>query len=148
MTPNNLKAYLTRAMNSNTPRTALEKLAQSNNIELAEAAKLHVNWAGEMSESWDEAARRAMHTTTLARDWNIEAKLWAIGAIPEFLVSALQGEVRLGEYPSFSPSSPSPFSHRGRRGTGRFSSPSPSMGEEFRVRVKRLGKKVGCSPSS
>ncbi len=82
-------------MNSNTSKTALEKLAQNNNIELAEAAKLHVNWAGEMSEGWDEAARRAMHTTTLARDWNIEAKLWAIGAIPEFLVSALQGKVRL-----------------------------------------------------
>ena len=95
MTSNNLKAYLAVAMNSNTPKTALKKLTQSNNIEVAEAAKLHVNWAGEMSEGWDEAARRAMQATTLARYWNIEAKLWAIGVIPEFLVPALEREVRL-----------------------------------------------------
>ena len=49
------------------------------------------------------------------------------------------------EQPSFSPSSPSPFSHQGRRGARRFSIPSPIEGEGFRVRAKRLGKKVGCS---
>lgn len=50
------------ALNPNMPKTALEKLIQ-NRSDVAEAARLHVNWAGEMSQGWDEAARTAMKTT-------------------------------------------------------------------------------------
>ncbi len=83
------------AMNSNTPKTALSKLIQNQNADVAEAAKLHVNWAGEMSQGWEEAASSAMQITRLPRDRQTETYLWAIGAIPEFLVPALDREVRL-----------------------------------------------------
>jgi len=33
------------------------------------------------------------------------------------------------------PSSPNPFSHQGRRGARMLQSPSPALGEGFRVRV-------------
>ena len=38
------------------------------NIEVAEAARLHVSLAGEMLSGWHEAAIVAMQTTNLPRD--------------------------------------------------------------------------------
>lgn len=83
------------AMNPNTPKSALEKLLLSRNTEVVEAAKLHVNWAGEMNQGWDEAAIEAMKTTSFEQNRDNEAKLWAIGAIPEFLLPVLHADVRL-----------------------------------------------------
>jgi pentose-5-phosphate-3-epimerase len=51
------------AMNAQTPKTLLEKLVHSQYGEVQEAARLHVNWSGEMTSGWDEAAREALRTT-------------------------------------------------------------------------------------
>lgn len=82
------------AMNPTTPRSALEKLIQSRNTEVVEAAKLHVNLVGEMSEGWDDAAIAAMKSTRLERNRDSEAKLWVVGAIPKIFLSVLHEDVR------------------------------------------------------
>ncbi|MGB3652203.1 MAG: HEAT repeat domain-containing protein [Rivularia sp. (in: cyanobacteria)] len=90
-----VEVLLTILMNPKTPKTALQKLTQLENIEVAEAARLHVSLAGEMQQGWDEAALLAMQTTNLPRDRQSEIFLWAIGAIPEYLLKTLDAEVRL-----------------------------------------------------
>lgn len=44
-----------------TPRCLLEVLVTSPNPQIAEAAQLHVNWAGEMTEGWQEAVDEIMN---------------------------------------------------------------------------------------
>ncbi len=86
---------LTVAIYPNTPKTALEKLTQSQMRQVALAAQLHVNWAGEMIAGWDEAARAAIKTTRLEKDQDIEAQLWALGFIPELFLPVLHPDVRI-----------------------------------------------------
>ncbi len=90
-----VEVLLTILMNPKTPKTALQKLTQLQNIEVAEAARLHISLAGEMQQGWDEAALLAMQTTNLPRDRQSEIFLWAIGAIPKYLLKTLDAEVRL-----------------------------------------------------
>ncbi|MGB3637824.1 MAG: hypothetical protein WBA39_09660 [Rivularia sp. (in: cyanobacteria)] len=90
-----VEVLLTIAMNPKTPKTALLALTQIQNIEVAEAARLHVTLAGEMPSGWNEVAIAAMQTTNLPRDRQSEMYLWAIGAVPEYLLKTLDAEVRL-----------------------------------------------------
>jgi hypothetical protein len=90
-----VEVLLTIAMNPKTPKTALLALTQIQNIEVAQAARLHVTLAGEMQYGWNEAAIAAMQTTNLPRDRQSEMYLWAIGAVPEYLLKTLDAEVRL-----------------------------------------------------
>ncbi len=83
------------AMNPLTPKVTLQKLTQSGNADVIEAAKLHVNLAGEMNEGWEKAALSAMNTTNLPRDAKSEEYLWAIGAISDNFLSVLDVKVRL-----------------------------------------------------
>lgn len=55
----NRQVLLAVAMNLHTSTPVLEKLIQSRDAQVAEAARLHVNIAGEMNEGWDEAAQKA-----------------------------------------------------------------------------------------
>jgi hypothetical protein len=48
-----LEVLLAVAMNPQTPRGVLETLVESQSAQVVEAARLHVNWAGEMALSWD-----------------------------------------------------------------------------------------------
>jgi hypothetical protein len=47
------EVLLAMAMNPQTPRKVLETLVESQSAQVVEAARLHVNWAGEMALSWD-----------------------------------------------------------------------------------------------
>ena len=76
-----VEVLLTIAMNPKTPKTALLALTQIQNIEVAEAARLHVTLGGEMQHGWNEVAIAAMQTTNLPRDRQSEMYLWAIGAV-------------------------------------------------------------------
>lgn len=86
------EVLLVVAMKPNTPKRILKKLTHYG-TEVAEAAKLHVKWAGEMSEGWDEAALAAMKPTYLERNSKVEAQLWGVGAISEKLLPVLHGKV-------------------------------------------------------
>ncbi|MEO1762449.1 MAG: hypothetical protein AAFR83_10835 [Cyanobacteria bacterium J06629_18] len=90
-----VEVLLTVAMNPKTPKTALRALTQVQNIEVAEAAFLHVSLSGEMHHSSKETAFAAMQTTNLPRDRQSEMYLWAIGAVPDYLLKTLDAEVRL-----------------------------------------------------
>ena len=90
-----VEVLLTIAMNPKTPKTALLALTQIQNIEVAEAARKHVTLAGEMQQGWNQAAIAAMQTTNLPRDRQSEMYLWAIGAVPKYLLKTLDAEVRL-----------------------------------------------------
>lgn len=90
-----VEVLLTIAMNPKTPKSALLTLTQIQNIEVAEAAAAHVTLAGEMQQGWNQAAIAAMQTTNLPRDRQSEMYLWAIGAVPKYLLKMLDAEVRL-----------------------------------------------------
>lgn len=47
---------LSMTVNPKTSRHVLEKLIESKFVEVTEAAKLHVNWSGEITEGWQELA--------------------------------------------------------------------------------------------
>jgi len=75
-------------MNVNTPSHVLKKLLNCWDVEIAEAAALHVNLAGEISEGWNEMALAAMKTTTRRFDKSVYL-LWEMGLIPETLIPFL-----------------------------------------------------------
>lgn len=82
------------AMNAQTSKTLLEKLVHSQYVEVQEAARLHVNWAGEMTSGWDEAAREALRTTPFPHHRSgahtpYLDNLAHRGLIPEFVLEQL-----------------------------------------------------------
>ncbi|MEG4629570.1 HEAT repeat domain-containing protein [Microcoleus sp. AR_TQ3_B6] len=104
------------ATNSQTPKTVLEKLIQSQNSvsveaspsyinwagelvhslesQIAEALRLHVKLAGEMTQSWDEAAREIIQNITLQVSQEQDRgyallELQKIGLIPDFIIKHL-----------------------------------------------------------
>ncbi|WP_052334310.1 HEAT repeat domain-containing protein [Kamptonema formosum] len=103
---NELKEILLEvANNPKTPLAILEKLAKSASGAVQQAAQLHVNLAGEMTERWEPAARKEIckiyfydkigawklsHGASLVSPYQqgIEV-LEKLGAIPELLISSL-----------------------------------------------------------
>jgi len=62
------EVLLAVAMNPQTPREILEKLVWSKYAQVVEAARLHVNWAGEMTLSWnDQVSFLLLHPKISAR---------------------------------------------------------------------------------
>lgn len=82
------KVQMAVATNAQTPSATLEKLAKSRYSEVAEAARLHVNLAGEMTGGLDKAAFRAIHNTAIEGEkYGVFLKeLAKIGAIPYFAI--------------------------------------------------------------
>ncbi|HEY9694694.1 MAG TPA: hypothetical protein V6D15_21040 [Oculatellaceae cyanobacterium] len=70
-----------------TPKDVLEKLAENSIPFVAEAAKLHINYAGEMETGWREQADSKIDRTQLPslndNEEGIELRLWHMGAIHE-----------------------------------------------------------------
>lgn len=88
------KVQLTVAMHPQTPRTALEKLVRCRDAEVAEAAQLHVNWAGEITEGWEEVVKQAFQTTVLRpvivpKHQEYIEELAKIGSISESIIESL-----------------------------------------------------------
>jgi hypothetical protein len=78
------------ATNAQTPRTTLETLIRCSDVNVAQAAQLHVQWTGEMTEGWEEIANKAilsivLHPTTL----KYIKDLAKISLIPEFILDRL-----------------------------------------------------------
>ncbi|MBN3896576.1 MAG: hypothetical protein HWQ41_15315 [Nostoc sp. NOS(2021)] len=70
-----------------TPKEALHKLAKNSLKFIAEAAKLHINYAGELETGWRELAEEKIDRTQLPsliiNAEEIELRLWYAGAIDE-----------------------------------------------------------------
>lgn len=89
---------LAMTMNSTLSHNILEKLIQSKLPEVTEAAKLHINWSGEITEGWQELAEekikaiRPSYSGAAASVYYLqherpylEVLAW-LGYIPEFLI--------------------------------------------------------------
>ncbi|GJD22520.1 hypothetical protein RIVM261_074760 [Rivularia sp. IAM M-261] len=72
---------------SEAPRQLLEVLANSPYPEVAQAASMHVNLAGEAGEDWQEIAEEAMKTAPLGQNDCLVAELLRLAPVPEVLVS-------------------------------------------------------------
>jgi hypothetical protein len=80
------------AANPQTPKAALAKLGQSSDAQIAELVRLHVNWAGEMTSGWHEAAREEMQKTTtlvVIKDREYLRELAKIGLLTEWVIQHL-----------------------------------------------------------
>lgn len=78
------RVQLAVAMNSQTPKIVLEWLAKSQSLRVVEAAKLHINWAGEIAADWKVLVQKAMKKVLKNADEDFESALIQIGAIREF----------------------------------------------------------------
>lgn len=78
-------------MNAQTPKTVLEMLVQGgDDTQVAEAAQLHVNWAGEMHHGWDKDAHNAIEKEVLhPKNQQYIEELAKLRLIPEFIVDRL-----------------------------------------------------------
>jgi len=82
-----ISIQLTLAARSQTPHVLLAVLATSPNDRVAEAAQLHIHWAGEMTEGWQEAAEAAMQSTPLGQNDRLVVELMKFTPIPVFFAS-------------------------------------------------------------
>ncbi len=75
------------ATHPDTPRNLLEWLTRSPNQEVAEAARLHVNWAGELVEDWETAAEEVLRTAQLEQNDRLAVYLLEFAPVPVFFLS-------------------------------------------------------------
>ena len=83
---------LTLVINPTTPKDILEKLIPSQIPEVAEAATLHVNNSGEMTEGWEEIAITAFKKVIQQKqnkDFRYLEHLARLGLIPELVIEAI-----------------------------------------------------------
>lgn len=70
-----------------TPKELLDKLAKNSLPFIAEAAKLHINYAGELETGWRDLAESKIDRSQLSistdNEEAIELRLWYVGAIYE-----------------------------------------------------------------
>ncbi|MEH2369199.1 variant leucine-rich repeat-containing protein, partial [Nostoc sp.] len=86
-----------------TPKQVLDKLAKNSLPFIAEAAKLHINYAGELETGWRDLAEskidRAQLSISTDNEEAIELRLWYAGAIYESTLPYLN-QKSVQEYPS------------------------------------------------
>ena len=68
-------------------RRLLEVLVNSPNAQIAEAAQLHVNWTGEMTEGWQEAVDEILIKRQLGQNDRLAVELLKIAPVPEYFLS-------------------------------------------------------------
>ncbi len=85
-------AHIALAMNARTSGAVLETLVGSEYAEVSELARLHVNWAGEMTQSWNEVVKEVIQTTALSYNYNGRENAENLayrGLIPNFALEQL-----------------------------------------------------------
>ncbi|HLO49129.1 MAG TPA: hypothetical protein VK211_11995 [Kamptonema sp.] len=82
---------LVLAENPETTNKMLSQLVNSRYSEVAEAARLHVNFAGEMTSGWDEAAIQAIENSAIGgqKFGDFLEELGRINSIPDFAIASL-----------------------------------------------------------
>lgn len=71
-----------------TPKQLLEILANNSlYAQVVEAAKLHINLAGEIQDNWREVAEAAIKNAPLEQNDRLVAELLKIAPVPEYLIS-------------------------------------------------------------
>ncbi len=90
-----IEVQLAVANHPQTPRQVLEILLNSLNTQVVEAASMHVNFAGEISEGWLEMAEAAMKNTHLGQNDRLVAELMRFAPVPEVLIGEWMSGHRL-----------------------------------------------------
>ncbi|MUG93980.1 hypothetical protein F7734_16905 [Scytonema sp. UIC 10036] len=72
---------------SQTPHSLLGVLVDSPNASVAEAAQLHINWAGEISEDGQNAVDKALKSRYLGQNDRLAVELLKIGPVPPCFLS-------------------------------------------------------------
>ncbi len=70
-----------------TPRNLLAILAQSEIPEVAEAAQLHVNYAGELTENWQDAIAEKLKSRYIGQNDRLAVELLKIAPVPDYFLS-------------------------------------------------------------
>lgn len=79
--------HISVANYSLTPRSLLEVLVNSPDPQVAETARLHVNWAGELTEGWHEAVDEVLQMAQLGQNDRLAVELLKIAPVPEYFLS-------------------------------------------------------------
>ena len=72
---------------SDTPRNLLEILANSDIPEVAEAAQLHINYAGELSGNWQNVVDDKLKSRYLGQNDRLAVELLKIAPVPAYFLS-------------------------------------------------------------
>lgn len=70
-----------------TPRQLLEILVNSSDPEIAEAAQLHINYAGELTENWQDAIDEKLKSRYLGQNDRLAVELLKIAPVPDYFLS-------------------------------------------------------------
>ena len=70
-----------------TPRKLLEVLVNSSNSQVAETARLHVDWAGEIIENWEEVADAVLRNAQLEQNDRLAVELLKFAPVPDYFLS-------------------------------------------------------------
>ncbi|BAY26877.1 leucine rich repeat variant [Calothrix sp. NIES-2100] len=65
-----------------TPRSLLEVLVNNPDEQVAEAARLHVNWGGEITENWQQAIDVILQQRQLGQNDRLAVELLKLGTVP------------------------------------------------------------------
>ena len=65
-----------------TPKSLLEVLVNSASLEVAEAASLHVNWAGEITNDWQRIVDEILQSQQIGQNDQLAVELLKLGPVP------------------------------------------------------------------
>ncbi len=74
---------------SETPRSLLEVLVNSNSSSVAEVARLHVNWVGEVTENYREVVSEILRNKDLGENDRLAVELMKFAPVPPDFLSAI-----------------------------------------------------------
>ncbi|MFB2834872.1 hypothetical protein [Floridanema evergladense] len=79
--------HLAIANHPTTPRQLLEVLTHSTDPQVAQTARLHVNWAGELTENLPEAVDTELRNTQLGQNDRLAVELLKFAPVPDYFLS-------------------------------------------------------------
>ena len=71
----------------NTPHNLLEILANSDRLQVAEAAQMHVNYTGELAENWQNVVKNKLKSRYLGQNDRLAVELLKIAPLPVYFLS-------------------------------------------------------------
>ena len=87
ITTEDISLQISVASHPDTPRNLLEILVNSDIAEVAEAASLHVNYAGELTDNWEEAIDEQLKSRYLGQNDRLAVELLKIAPVPAYFLS-------------------------------------------------------------
>ncbi|MGB3514673.1 MAG: hypothetical protein WBA93_36775, partial [Microcoleaceae cyanobacterium] len=87
LTEQTIELQLAIANYPDTPTNLLEILVNSSDPLVAEAASHHINWAGEITENWQQIADTTLETKELGQNDHLAVELLKIAPVPDYFLS-------------------------------------------------------------